>query len=54
MNGPSLASGIQILAHHDTSVPRVMELGLSVPVNSYALIGLDLTVVSQFVHSSSL
>lgn len=50
MKGPSHASGIKLLAHHDTDVPRVKELGISVPVDAYALIGLELTVVSIKFH----
>lgn len=46
MDGPNIASGIKLLAHHDTDIPRVKELGISVPTHSYAMIGVDLTVVS--------
>ncbi|XP_063401431.1 uncharacterized protein LOC134685567 [Mytilus trossulus] len=47
MDGPNIASGIKLLAHHDTDIPRVKELGISVPTHSYAMIGVDLTVIES-------
>ncbi|XP_052067261.1 uncharacterized protein LOC127706646 [Mytilus californianus] len=47
MDGPNIASGIKVLAHHDTDIPRVKELGISVPTYSYAMIGVDLTVIKS-------
>jgi len=45
MPGPNDAAGIKLLTFDESDIPRVKELGTSIPTGIHAFIGLQLHVV---------
>lgn len=47
MPGPNDAAGIKLLTYDKSDIPRMKELGISIPTGIHAFVGLQMLVVSQ-------